>query len=125
VGAWYAASSGSLDMLQLLNQPDHKLKDDGKMLMRIAAASGYLDMCKYLREEGCAWDTTVCACAVSGSHLDTLRWLHEKWLSLGLQAPVTRCCATRFNRDPDILAAAVRERRVNCCTADRDAELCR
>jgi hypothetical protein len=74
---WHAASSGSLDMLQLVNQPDHMLKGEGKMLMRIAAERGYLGMCMFLHSEGCAWDTTVCAHAVAGCHLRTLRWLHE------------------------------------------------
>jgi hypothetical protein len=74
---WFAASSGNLDMLQLVNQPNHMLKGEGKMLIRIAAERGYLGMCIYLRSEGCAWDTTVCAHAVAGCHLRTLRWLHE------------------------------------------------
>jgi hypothetical protein len=72
----YAASSGSLDMLQLI-QSDHALNTEGKLAMRVAAHRGYVHICKHLREAGCAWDTIACSCAVSACQLDTLRWLHE------------------------------------------------
>jgi Ankyrin repeats (many copies) len=45
--------------------------------MRVAADRGYLQLCKYLRAEGCAWDTMVCFMAAEKCHLDTLHWLHE------------------------------------------------
>jgi hypothetical protein len=77
---WYAASSGSIDMLELLNQPDHRVKGENKTILRVAAYRGHVHICKYvheLLETGYTWDTVACSNAVSGGHLDVLRWLHE------------------------------------------------
>jgi hypothetical protein len=80
---WHAASSGSIDMLELLNQlaePERIVKGENRNVLRVAAYRGHLHIIKYLHlllEDGYAWSAVACFNAVSGRHLDILRWLHE------------------------------------------------
>jgi hypothetical protein len=63
-------------MVKLVKQPGIMLQE-GAFAMKVAADKGYLHICKYLHEQGCARGTTVCYYAASGKHLHTLRWLRE------------------------------------------------
>jgi|TARA_B110000967_G_scaffold113500_2_gene116095 hypothetical protein len=42
-----------------------------------AAADGNLEVLKWLRSKGAAWDTKTCAAAAAGEHLDILKWLRD------------------------------------------------
>jgi hypothetical protein len=38
---------------------------------------GFLNMLKYLHENGCPWNEWACANAALGGHLEVLKYLHE------------------------------------------------
>ena len=42
-----------------------------------AASRGHLDCLKYAHENGCSWDSTTCSSAALYGHLDCLKYLHE------------------------------------------------
>jgi hypothetical protein len=73
---WHAASSGSLDMLQLVNKPGF-MTQAGTGAMRVAVDRGYLHLCEYLREQGCEWESGMYSGTVANSQLGALRWLRE------------------------------------------------
>ena len=42
-----------------------------------AAKGGHLEVLKWLRENGCPWDSCTCYSAAKGGHLEVLKWLRE------------------------------------------------
>jgi hypothetical protein len=71
-----AASSGSIEMMLYARQ---QLGCElNAVVMEAAATKGHLSMCKFLRAEGCAWDTAAPKWAAYCGHLDTLCWLLEQ-----------------------------------------------
>ena len=42
-----------------------------------AARGGHLECMKYLHENGCPWDKSVCEAAAEGGHLESLKYLYE------------------------------------------------
>ena len=49
---------------------------DGNVLGH-AAGSGNLELVRWLRGEGCPWDSDTCYNAVKYGHVETLRWARE------------------------------------------------
>ena len=47
----------------------------------LAAKNGNLDCLKYLHENGCSWDELTCYWAAENGHLDCLKYLHENGCS--------------------------------------------
>jgi hypothetical protein len=47
-------------------------------LIKGAAAGAHMHVMQFLHEEGCAWDSDVCAAAARYGHLTTLKWLHDQ-----------------------------------------------
>lgn len=43
-----------------------------------AARGGHVEVLKWLRERGCAWDASTCSAAARGGHLDALKWLRRR-----------------------------------------------
>jgi hypothetical protein len=70
-----AASSGNIEMTAWVKRQPAVLCTP--QAMYTAAAHGHTAMCEYLHAEGVAWHHLVCSVAARGSHLGTLRWLHE------------------------------------------------
>ena len=48
-----------------------------EVMMRYAAGSGNLELVRWLRGEGCAWDRWTCLYAVGQGHMEVLRWARE------------------------------------------------
>lgn len=70
-----AAGLGHLDVLKYAH-----LKDCPGSLVdpaSAAAATGQLDVLRWMLEVGCAFDSGHCACAASGNQLETLQWLRS------------------------------------------------
>jgi hypothetical protein len=69
----YAAESGNVELMAWVMQlPGTQLSE---AVMKAAASKGHSDMCKYLHEQQCPWDSSVTAEAASEGHVDLLRWL--------------------------------------------------
>ena len=49
---------------------------DENMMME-AAASGNLELVRWLRAEGCPWNWKTCSCAANKGHVEVLRWARE------------------------------------------------
>ena len=43
-----------------------------------AAGNGHLEILKWLRSEGCPWNAGYCAGAAEGGHLEILKWLRSE-----------------------------------------------
>jgi len=41
------------------------------------AENGNLNILKWVRENGCPWNSSTCIKAASGGHLEILKWAHE------------------------------------------------
>ena len=41
------------------------------------ASKGYLEVLKWLRDNGCEWNEDVCAEAAQSGHMNVLRWAHQ------------------------------------------------
>ena len=54
-----------------------------------AAESGNLEVLKWARSSGCAWDESTCSAAAKGGHLTLLRWAKEN----GCPSDATTCAA--------------------------------
>jgi hypothetical protein len=43
--------------------------------LQVAAYEGHIDVCAYLRQQGCPWNAAACTAAVSRQKFDMLKWL--------------------------------------------------
>ena len=50
----------------------------------IASEEGHLEVLKWLREQGCPWDTYTCSMAALGGHLEVLNGL-ERTVVIGMR----------------------------------------
>ena len=54
------------------------LKENGcewdESICDYAAEGGHLDVLKWLKENGCEWDESTCDYAAEGGHLEVLKW---------------------------------------------------
>eukprot|EP00953_Heterococcus_sp_UTEX-ZZ885_P002757 2011-Heterococcus_DN1.PRE.1 len=66
-----AASSGSVELMQWLVQ--HGVQLDASA-MPPAVYCGHLDMCTYLRSQGCAWTSELTAAAIAHNRADIVSW---------------------------------------------------
>jgi hypothetical protein len=73
------ASADPVSVLALLEVQSFKAKDayDGVKLCAAAAKRGDVQLLKWLREHGCAWDGMTCRWAALKGRLDILIWAHE------------------------------------------------
>jgi hypothetical protein len=71
--SYYAARSGSIDMLRWLKE--HGIASTDTCVG--AAYGAHLDVLQYLADEECEWDDYACVAAAKNGHLSTLQWLHE------------------------------------------------
>lgn len=70
-----AAEGGHIDILKWLR--DNKCPWDDSLCMRGAARGGHIYVLKWLKENGCVWDEETCTGAALGGHLNVLKWLKK------------------------------------------------
>ena len=92
--ACYAASSGSIDVIDWLRQQEGIVID--AEAMSFAAGAGHIAMCQYLRSIGCDWDSSACGCAAGTGHLDVLRWLRDNGCPWNVSEVCTNAAASEF-----------------------------
>ncbi|PNH10621.1 Superoxide dismutase [Mn], mitochondrial, partial [Tetrabaena socialis] len=69
------ARSGSIANLEvLLAREDYACNVDDETLLA-ATGAGQLDLCRWLRQQGCAWDYLTLDAAAEGGHQDVCEWL--------------------------------------------------
>lgn len=71
----YAAASGSLELVRFLDEKDCTI---GASSLCMASMMGHLHVVMYLRERGCPWDTRACWLAAYFGHIGVLKWLREE-----------------------------------------------
>jgi hypothetical protein len=72
----YAASSGSINMLQWLKAEGFQFDS---FTSHGAAAAGQLLALQHLRSDGCEWDSARILCsAASGGNIDVVEWLRQQ-----------------------------------------------
>ena len=69
-----AAQGGHLELVKHLREKGCDWDDS---TCACAAQEGHVHVLEYLRANGCPWDSDVCKWAASGDQLDTLKWLRE------------------------------------------------
>jgi hypothetical protein len=92
--ARFAASSGSIEMVEWLQQ-QHGIVI-GADVMSWAAGAGQTAMCQHLRRTGCDWNSEACAEAATAGQFDTLRWLREHGCPWDAAAVVSHAAAYIF-----------------------------
>jgi hypothetical protein len=101
---WCAARSGAVEVFEWLQKrvwPHHaRGAAFSARIMREAAHYGHLQLCKWLLDAGCQWDSSVCSTAAFSCHLSTLRWLHEN----GCEWRVADMCFNAVQGQGDNLA---------------------
>jgi hypothetical protein len=90
----YAASSGSIEMVEWLRQQQGIVIDAETMSW--AAGAGQIAMCQHLRSTGCEWNAEACTEAVISGELDTLRWLREHGCPWDANAALADAAANGF-----------------------------
>jgi Ankyrin repeats (3 copies) len=69
-----AAASGSIEMLRYLKQQGCEYNTN---ILYAAAVHGRLAVCQFLVAEQCPYDARACSLAAAAGHLETVRFLHE------------------------------------------------
>ena len=69
-----AAQGGHLELVKHLREKGCDWDDS---TCACAAQEGHVHVLEYLRTNGCPWDSHACMWAASGDQLDTLKWLRE------------------------------------------------
>jgi hypothetical protein len=67
-----AAARGDVDAVDWFGVGDYDLHHT--RLYASAARGGQLQVLQWLRDRGCAWDSSTCAAAAGGGHLGVLQW---------------------------------------------------
>ena len=71
--AYHAAGQNDLILLQYAM----RVHCNTDWVCAKAARHGYLQILKYAREHGCAWDEDTCRSAAKGGYLGILQWAHK------------------------------------------------
>ena len=71
---FYAAKGGHLEVLKWLRENGCPWDS---CTCYSAAKGGHLEVLKWLRENGCPWDSNTCAHAAQGGHLEVLKWARQ------------------------------------------------
>ena len=100
-----AALCGNLKMLQwvLEYEKEHQKESSlSEALLAFAAQGGHIAVVKWLRSQGCPWDSNACASAVAGKRFGMLMWLRTPQTPGAEVCPwdasVTYTAATRGRR---------------------------
>ncbi|PNH02074.1 Ankyrin repeat domain-containing protein [Tetrabaena socialis] len=69
------ACSGSVANLEVLRAREDLASPMSNEVLEAAAGAGQLEVCRWLRQQGCAWDGCVPAAAARAGHKEVCEWL--------------------------------------------------